>query len=90
MKESLFLELQLRIWKIAPITILAGLLAGISAWASDNLESGFQNPPESAKPQTWWHWINGNVSKEVWKGSVLYIDRSHSFLGGFLWRRRLR
>jgi hypothetical protein len=29
-----------------------------------SLSSGFSNPPFSAKPHTWWHWINGNISKE--------------------------
>ena len=24
----------------------------------------FVSPPESAKPQTWWHWMNGNITKE--------------------------
>jgi len=28
------------------------------------LEAGFLNPPESAKVWSWWHWMNGNVSKE--------------------------
>jgi hypothetical protein len=28
------------------------------------LEDGFKNPPESAKPRTWWHWTNSNVTKE--------------------------
>jgi hypothetical protein len=28
------------------------------------LEAGFQNPPDSAKPHTWWHWMNGFVSKD--------------------------
>ncbi|MEN8819220.1 MAG: glycosyl hydrolase, partial [Polaribacter sp.] len=27
------------------------------------LEEGFENPPNQAKARTWWHWINGNVSK---------------------------
>lgn len=31
--------------------------------AQTDLESGFRNPPNSAKPHTWWHWINGNISK---------------------------
>lgn len=30
----------------------------------DELATGFQNPPDSAKPHTWWHWMNGNVTKE--------------------------
>jgi len=25
---------------------------------------GFANPGGMARPQTWWHWMNGNVSKE--------------------------
>lgn len=24
----------------------------------------FRNPPPSARPHTWWHWMNGNVTKE--------------------------
>ena len=30
----------------------------------DVLREGFTNPPNSAKALTWWHWMNGNVSKE--------------------------
>ena len=30
---------------------------------SEDLEEGFKNPPDEAKPRTWWHWISGNVSK---------------------------
>src|SRR5262245_1732836 len=32
--------------------------------AADPLEEGFRDPPDSAKPRTWWHWTNGNVTKE--------------------------
>jgi len=40
-------------------------LALTAAAASTNsLETGFLNPPDSAKPQTWWHWMNGNITKE--------------------------
>ena len=35
----------------------------LNASATDPLESGFLNPPDSAKPQTWWHWMNGNITK---------------------------
>ena len=24
----------------------------------------FQTPPNSSKVHTWWHWVNGNISKE--------------------------
>lgn len=30
----------------------------------DELAAGFVSPPPSAKPHTWWHWMNGNVTKE--------------------------
>lgn len=39
-------------------------LLGTGLNADDALQSGFRNPPASAKARTWWHWINGNVSKE--------------------------
>ena len=46
-------------------TIVPGLLLlpAFPASAADSLESGFQNPPASAHPQTWWHWMNGNITK---------------------------
>lgn len=31
--------------------------------APASLESGFRIPPVSAKPHTWWHWMNGNITK---------------------------
>ena len=30
----------------------------------DCLAGGFAAPPADAKPQVWWHWNNGNISKE--------------------------
>ena len=44
-------------------SLLALLLVSTAA-AGDSLQTGFQNPPEEAKPHTWWHWCNGNISKE--------------------------
>lgn len=29
---------------------------------SSSLQEGFQHPPDSAKPRTWWHWTGGNVT----------------------------
>ena len=46
---------------ISVITI-ACALAGQTF--STDLEKGFVTPPDSAKPHTWWHWMNGNVTKE--------------------------
>ena len=30
----------------------------------DLLSKGFLTPPATAKPHTWWHWMDGNVTKE--------------------------
>jgi alpha-L-rhamnosidase len=32
------------------------------ASATVPLEASFLNPPYSAKPDTWWHWMNGNIT----------------------------
>jgi len=45
--------------------IVAGLLLAVTGcYAADALVTGWQKPPESAKPRTWWHWMNGNISKQ--------------------------
>lgn len=44
---------------------LVGLLVGaVNAAQPTDLEAGFRSPPRSARPLTWWHWMNGNVSRE--------------------------
>ncbi|HKW29873.1 MAG TPA: glycosyl hydrolase, partial [Verrucomicrobiae bacterium] len=47
------------------LPVLASILSALtgSAIPSDPLESGFLNPPDSARPQTWWHWMNGNITR---------------------------
>jgi hypothetical protein len=46
-----------------------------------DLEAGFQNPPESAKPRVWWHWMNGNISKEGIQADLEWMKRIG--IGGF-------
>ncbi|MCS7253839.1 MAG: glycosyl hydrolase [Armatimonadota bacterium] len=41
------------------------MLAFLStAMCTDELLTKFVNPPHEAKPHTWWHWMNGNITKE--------------------------
>lgn len=57
--------------------LVAGLLATSMLWGgtvhaedaqanatSTPLEVEFANPPMAARPRVWWHWMNGNVSKD--------------------------
>jgi hypothetical protein len=47
------------------VGLLGCLFIGASrASAADALEAGFASPPASAKPQVWWHWMNGNITRE--------------------------
>jgi hypothetical protein len=58
-------------WGLPMIAVLT-LGAAAAAFAqgarsqdgSEALEQGFRNPPDSAKPRTWWHWTNGNVTED--------------------------
>jgi len=34
------------------------------ALAQTDLASGFREPPAQSKPHTWWHWMNGNITRE--------------------------
>jgi alpha-L-rhamnosidase len=56
-------------------------VTAIAQSGSDPLKSGFENPPEGARPRVWWHWMNGNISQE---GITLDLEWMHRVgLGGF-------
>lgn len=38
--------------------------AGQTPSLQTGLRDSFLNPPAEARPHTWWHWMNGNVSRE--------------------------
>lgn len=62
------------------ILVLAGLLVGMAGLAlgqssRDALERGFKQPPDSAKPRVWWHWLNGNVTKEGITADLEWMKR---------------
>ena len=47
------------------LTVLAAMCAAaFASFAGDDLAQRFADPPHEARPQTWWHWMNGNISKE--------------------------
>lgn len=41
-----------------------GVPAGADPAKGDTLEQGFANPPSTARPRVWWHWMNGNITKD--------------------------
>jgi len=47
------------------VVALLGSLAQVLAQApADSLAQGFQHPPASARPRTWWHWTASNVTTD--------------------------
>lgn len=40
------------------------------------LEESFKNPPAEARPQVWWHWMNGNISKEGIRKDILWMHEN--------------
>src|SRR5580692_11795269 len=62
-------EVRRAVWALSAVLALGsvGVIFAQRAPAqflSDALEQGFQTPPDSAKPRTWMHWTNGNVTEE--------------------------
>jgi hypothetical protein len=47
----------------------------------DLLKSGFENPPNGARPRVWWHWMNGNITEQGIKLDLEWMHRVG--LGGF-------
>jgi hypothetical protein len=64
----------LRLSTIARLVALSFLAATPLANA-DDLEKGFATPPESARPRVWWHWMNGNVTRQGITADLEWMQR---------------
>lgn len=67
--------------KRAYIVFAALMCLPFVAFAQDELFKGFQNPPATAKPRTWWHWTNGNVTEAGITKDLEWMKRVG--IGGF-------
>jgi hypothetical protein len=56
--------------------VALGTWAGVAQTQGDPVLQGFQNPPDSAKPRVWWHWMSGNVTKDGIKADLEWMKRS--------------
>ena len=62
------------------VALLVAATAG-AADSTDPLAAGFADPPNGARPRVWWHWINGNVTREGIRLDLEWMKRTG--LGGF-------
>lgn len=44
-------------------------------------QSSFLQPPQEAKPRVWWHWMNGNITKEGIRKDLDWMEKTG--IGGF-------
>jgi len=80
MRKSLFRPKTL----IFVLFVNALLLSGCGGWENEGvnkLYTGFQSPPNSAKPRVWWHWMNGNVAEDGIRKDLAWMNRVG--IGGF-------
>jgi len=63
------------------VAVIVGVWVVAAQDAGDAVLRGFQNPPDSAKPRVWWHWMSGNISKEGIKADLEWMKRVG--IGGF-------
>ena len=63
------------------LTLALGAGAALAQSAGDPLKSGFEDPPKGARPRVWWHWMNGNITKDGIKLDLEWMHRVG--LGGF-------
>lgn len=73
------------------ISIMAALAALLSvtsyAQSAKDLYKGFQDPPKEARPRVWWHWMNGNITKDGIRKDLLWMKEAgiagfHNFDAG--------
>ena len=59
----------------------------VSPSTGQSLYNEFQNPPKAARPRVWWHWMNGNITKDGIRKDLLWMHKTgiagfHNFDAG--------
>jgi hypothetical protein len=69
------------VWFVAVAGLCAAQAPPSAPISGSGMEQGFQTPPDEAKPRVWWHWMNGNITKEGIKLDLEWMHRVG--IGGF-------
>jgi len=66
--------------KMTGLALAVAVLSGpgiVSAQGpGDTLAQGFANPPDSARPRVWWHWMSGNITKVGIQADLEWMKRA--------------
>ncbi|HQS68572.1 MAG: glycoside hydrolase [Novosphingobium sp. 28-62-57] len=60
---------------LTPATLAQTAPAAQTTVAADTLEQQFRDPPSEARPRVWWHWMNGNISKDGIAKDLAWMKR---------------
>ena len=63
------------------------VVASANSATEQDLYKEFLNPPKSARPRVWWHWMNGNITKDGIRKDLLWMQKTgivgfHNFDAG--------
>ena len=65
--------------------LMLGAVLALSACTGPQFDQqlleNFQNPPQEARPRVWWHWMNGNITKDGIYKDIMWMNRAG--IGGF-------
>lgn len=59
--------------KFLCIVFLLGIIPAI--YSQSSIIEEFRNPSKEAQPQVWWHWMNGNITKDGVRKDILWMHR---------------
>jgi hypothetical protein len=55
--------------------LLATIICAFLCVTANSQDQRFTNPPKEAHPYVWWHWINGNTSKDGIRKDLEWMNR---------------
>ena len=61
--------------------MLSSMFALTGNAQNTDLYQSFVNPPSASRPRVWWHWMNGNVTKDGIYKDIMWMHRAG--IGGF-------
>src|SRR5436853_6691021 len=70
-----------KIFFLSALSVLSIAAIAQTTASDDSLHKNFQTPPDAAKPRVWWHWMNGNITRDGIQKDLEWMHRVG--IGGF-------
>ena len=70
-----------KIFLLSTLSLLSIAAIAQTGISNDSLYKNFLTPPNAAMPRVWWHWMNGNITKDGIRKDLEWMHRVG--IGGF-------